>query len=567
MLAQLLRLTDCGRSEIRSADTRDKLKRRNVMEITFLLTHGKIYTMDGRVFEAMAVSKDRIVRLGSTAELKGMGGPGTLKIDLKGMTVVPGFNDSHLHLHVHGANRNSVDLRDAGSVKDIVEKTRRHMIRTEKKPGEWIFGWGWDQNLFHEKVFPNRYDLDTISGENPIIMIRTCHHIGVMNSAAIALTGATNETSITGGSFDKDRNGNINGIFRENAIEWVYSRIPGLSVAQIKNNLTAGIEEALKYGVTSLQTSDLHDGVHFDEMIEAYSGLRDEGKLKTRINAQLYLPDRRLMMEYIHKRFRPFEGDKLFRLGPVKLVLDGSLGGGTAALLQDYSDDPGNKGHLTYSQEELDGLVAAAHEHGMQVALHAIGDAAITAGIDAIEKAVREDPREHRHRLIHAQITNPELIGRMAALGIMADIQPAFVSSDWNMVENRIGKDRAKTSYAWKSMLDAGIPLAAGTDAPIEGLNPMHGIYAAVTRKDLDGMPENGWLKAQRLTVSEVLALYTKGGAYATFEENEKGTLTVGKLADMAILSEDPFEAEPDAIKDIEVLATVLGGEIVYSEI
>ena len=537
------------------------------MEITFLLTHGKIYTMDGRVFEAMAVSKDRIVRLGTNAELKNMGGPGTLKIDLKGMTVVPGFNDSHLHLQVHGANRNSVDLRDAGSVKEIVEKTRRHMIRTGKNPGDWIFGWGWDQNNFSEKSFPCRHDLDMISKENPIMMIRTCHHIGVLNTAAVELLGVTNETEAPCGIFDKDRNGNVSGVFREGAIEWVYDRIPRPTVDQIKSDLSAGIEEALKYGVTSLQTSDLHDGIHFDEMIEAYNDLREEGKLKARINAQLYLPDRRLMMEYLHKRFRPFEGDQLFRLGPVKLLLDGSLGARTAALQKEYSDEPGNKGHLTYSQEELDSLVSIAHEHGLQVALHAIGDAAIQAGIDAIEKAVAVDPREHRHRLIHAQITTPEQIGRMASLGILADIQPAFVSSDWSMVENRIGVKRTQTSYAWKAMLDAELPVAAGTDAPVEGLNPMYGIYAAVTRKDREGMPEGGWMPTQKLTVYEIMTLYTKGGAYATFEEQEKGVLREGMLADMAVLSEDPFEVEPEAIKEIEVLSTVLGGEIVYSEI
>ncbi len=537
------------------------------MEITFLLTNGKIYTMDGRSFDAIAVSKDRIVKLGSNAEIKTMGGPGTLKIDLKGKSVFPGFNDSHLHLQVHGANRNSADLRTAASIKDVIEMTRRYMIRTEKKSGDWIYGWGWDQNNFIEETFPTRDDLDKISQENPIILIRTCHHIGAMNSAAIKIVGASNDTFIPGGVLDKDRNGNINGVFRENAIGWVYDRIPGPTVEQIKNDLYAGIEEALSFGVTSLQTSDLHDGIRFDDMIEAYSDLREEGKLKARINAQLYLPDRRLLTEFLKKRFRPFEGDHLFRLGPVKLLLDGSLGARTAALYEDYSDDPGNRGHLSYSQEELNGLVSIAHEHGLQLSLHAIGDAAIQAGIDAIEKAVKDSPREHRHRINHVQITNPGLIGRMAALGIMADIQPVFVSSDWNMAESRVGRERAKTSYAWKTMLEAGIPLAGGTDAPVESLNPMYGVYAAVTRKGRDGLPQNGWMPEEKLSVYEALELYTKGGAYATFEEKDKGTLSEGKLADMVILSEDPFEVEPESIKDIEVLTTILGGEIVVSRI
>lgn len=537
------------------------------MEITLLLTHGKIHTMDGRLFEAMAVSKDRIVKLGSTSELKAMGGPGTLKLDLKGKTVLPGFNDSHLHLQAHGANRNSADLRNAGSIKELVETARRFMLRTAKKPGDWIYGWGWDQNRFTEKTFPTRDDLDRISSEDPVVLLRACLHIGVMNTAAIRWVGVTNETSVPGGVFDRDRNGNINGVFREAAIGWVFDRVPGKSVEQIKADLDAGIREAVSYGVTSIQTSDLHDGIRFDEMVEAYSELRDEGKLTARINAQLYLPDRMTMLDFFKKRFRPFEGDNLFRLGPVKLLLDGSLGARTAALKEDYCDEPGNRGHLTYSRKELFELVSVAHDHGMQLALHAIGDAAAEAGVDAVERAVKASPREHRHRILHAQLTNHELLRRMAELGIMADIQPAFVSSDWSHVENRVGKERAKTSYAWKSMLNEGIPMAAGTDAPVEELNPMYGIYAAVTRKDRQGQPPNGWLPKQKLTVNEAVALYTRGGAYATFEENEKGTLSKGKLADMAILSEDPFEVEPEDIKDIEVLTTVLGGEIVYTSL
>jgi predicted amidohydrolase YtcJ len=535
------------------------------MEITLLLTHGKIYTMDGRIFEAMAVSKDRIVKLGNNASIKSMGGPGTLKLDLKGKTVLPGFNDSHLHLQIHGANRNSADLRNVISIKELVETARRFMIRTGKMPGDWIYGWGWDQNILAEKTFPTKDDLDRISSENPVVILRACHHIGVMNTAAIRWVGATNGTSVPGGVFDRDRNGNINGVFREAAIGWVFDRIPAKSVDQIKADLEAGIREAVSFGVTSLQTSDLHDGIRFDEMVAAYSELREEGKLLTRINAQLYLPDRMVMLDFLKKRFRPFEGDNLFRLGPVKLLLDGSLGARTAALKEAYSDDPGNRGHLTYSREELFELVSLAHQHGMQLALHAIGDAAVEAGVDAVERAVKENPREHRHRIIHAQITNHDLLGRMAELRIMADIQPVFVSSDWNLVESRIGKERAKASYAWKSMLNEGIPMAAGTDAPVEDLNPMYGIYAAVTRKDRQGQPPGGWLPKQKLTVYEAVKLYTKGGAYATFEENDKGTLGEGKLADMAILSEDPFEAKPEDIKDIEVLTTILGGEIVYT--
>ena len=537
------------------------------MEISFILTNGKIYSMEGKTYEAVAISGDRIVKLGTDAEIKAMGSMSTLKIDLKGKSVFPGFNDSHLHLQIRGANRNSVDLQDAKSIKDIIEKTRRFMIRAEKKPGEWISGWGWDQSDFGDDCFPTKDDLDKVSTENPIVIIRTCHHIGVMNSMAIKIVGAANETAVSGGTFDKDRNGNLNGVFREGAMSWVFERIPKPNLAQIKNDLYTGIEEALRYGITSLQTSDLHDGILFDDMFEAFSSLKKEKRLKARINEQLYLPDKEKLMDFLGRGYQPSEGDSLFKLGPVKLVLDGSLGARTAALADDYSDNEGNKGNLFYEQEELDELVRMVHDRNLQLSLHAIGDAAIKSGIDAIEKAVLLNPREHRHRINHVQITTPELIGRMAKLGIIADIQPVFVSSDWHIAESRIGAARAKTSYVWKSMLEAGITLAGGSDAPVESLNPMLGIYAAVTRKGWDGEPEDGWMPEQKLSVQEAMELFTKNPAYASFEENEKGTLSEGNLADMTILSEDPFEVELDNIKDIEVLTTILGGEIVYSEV
>ena len=536
------------------------------MDITLILTNGNIYTMDGRKFRAIAVSKDRIVQLGTSLEIEAMADSKTKIIDLNGKTVFPGFNDCHFHLHIHGANKNSVNMEGSKSVQELIEKGKDFVKQTGKKPGEWISGWGWDQNDFAICEFPTKKDLDKISTVNPIITTRTCLHIGAMNSLAIKMVNADNDSFISGGIFDKDEQGNINGVFRENAISWVYARVPKLSIEQIKKNITVAIDEALSYGLTSLQTSDLHDGISFEKMYEAYMSLKKEGNLKVRINAQLYLPDKASLLSFLEKGFKPFEGDNLFKLGPVKLLTDGSLGARTAALLDDYSDASGKKGNLTYSQEELDEYVNIAHQNGLQIHLHAIGDAAIKACVDAIEKAVLLKPSSHRHRINHVQLGTMELFERMAKNGIMADIQPVFVSSDWNLVENRVGKERAKTSYAWKTMLKAGIPLAGGTDAPVEGLNPMHGVYAAVTRKDREGKPKDGWRTEESLSVYEALSLYTKGSAFASYEENEKGTLTEGKLADMVIVSEDPFEIEPDRIKDIEVLTTILGGEVVYNK-
>ncbi|MBU3145139.1 amidohydrolase [Clostridium sp. CF012] len=537
------------------------------MDISLILINGKIHTLDGKIFESMAVAKDRIVKLGLTSVIKSMATSVTHKIDLKGKSLFPGFNDSHLHLQIRGADKDSVNLSDSRSLQDIIEKGKQFIIFTNKNSGEWLHGYGWNQNNFDVKSFPTRDDLDKISTVHPIVFSRTCHHIGVMNSIAIKLTNINNDTAIKGGSFDKDKNGIINGIFREGAVDFVYNQIPKATISQIKNNISIAMEEALRFGVTSLQTSDLHNGIKFEEMYEAYMSLKDQGRLKARISQQLFLPDKTKLLSFLDKGFKPNAGDNYFRLGPVKLLTDGSLGARTAALIEDYSDDPGNKGVLTYFQTELDEMVDIAHQNGFQITLHAIGDAAVKSSVEAIEKAFALKAINYRHRINHCQIGNIELFERMAKCGLVADIQPVFVSSDWSMVEGRVGKSRVQTSYAWKSMTKAGIRLAGGTDSPVESLNPMYGIYAAVTRKGLDGNPSSGWLPDEKLSVQEALELYTKGSAYATYEENEKGTLTEGKLADMVVLSENPLEVPRDNIKDIEVLTTIVGGNIVYSKI
>lgn len=537
------------------------------MNISLILINGKIHTLDGNIFEAIAVDKDRIVKLGSNTVIKSMATNATHKIDLKGKSLFPGFNDSHLHLQIRGANNDSVNLSNSKSIQDIIESGKQFIISTNKKPGEWIHGYGFNQNNFQVKSFPSREDLDKISMVHPIIFSRVCYHVVVMNSMAIKLLNINNDITIKGGSFDKGKNGIINGILREGAVDFVFNKIPKPTISQIKNNISSAMDEALRFGVTSLQTSDLHNGINFDEMYEAYMSLKDEGKLNARINEQLYLPDKRRLLSFLDKGFKPCLGDNYFRLGPVKLLTDGSLGARTAAVIEDYSDEPDNKGILIYSQSELDEMVDIAHQHGFQLSLHAIGDAAIKSSVEAIEKAYILKPSNYRHRINHCQIGTMELFERMAKCGLMADIQPVFVCSDWNMVESRVGKLRAQTSYAWKSMMKAGIHLAGGTDCPVESLNPMYGIYAAVTRKGLDDNPSNGWLPDEKLSVQEALELYTKGSAYATFEENEKGTLTEGKLADMVVLSENPLEVSPHNIKDIEVLTTIVGGKIVYSKI
>ena len=420
------------------------------------------------------------------------------------------------------------------------------------------------KNNFDLPVMPTKADLDKVSTEHPIMITRVCEHIAVVNSKALEVTGANPETTVKGGSFDKDSNGELTGVIRENTLDWFVNRLPKREVEEIKTAILTGSEQAVRAGLTSLQPSDLHS-CSFDVMIEAYRQLKQEEKLPVRINEQLYLPDMGQLEQFLSHGYAPGQGDDLFRLGPLKLLTDGCLGARTAALRDDYSDDAGNRGMYNYEQEELDALVLKAQEAGMQVFLHAIGDGAIDACLSAIEKALKKCPSNHRHVINHFQIAGTDLFERAAKLGVIADIQPAFVSSDWNMAGGKVGAERLESSYAWKTMADSGIRLMGSSDCPVEQCNPFYGIYAAVNRKDLDGNPTGGFLPEQKLTVEQAMALFTTGGAYGSFEEDRKGILAEGYLADMAVLSADPFTIEPEALKNIEVLMTVMDGKIRYT--
>lgn len=522
--------------------------------------------MNGRIFEAAAISDNRIVKLGTDSEIKAIcKGEATQKIDLKGKTVLPGFNDSHLHVLAYGLEKNQVDLSRAGSPEEVIEITRRFIQKRNKKPGEWVLGSGWGRNSELEKKSLTREDLDKISCEHPIYLLRICSHTAVANSLALKLIGANQDVSVKGGAFDVDENGELNGVIRENALDWFEKRMPQPTKSEMKDALAAAVNEAASYGLTSLQSSDLHHFNCFEDMVELFTSMKDAGKLPVRINEQLYLPEKDMLLEYLERYHNQITEDDFFRPGPLKILTDGSLGARTAALQEEYSNDPENKGVLIYSQEELNDMVSLAHGRGMQVFLHAIGDAAIKSGIDALENAILSKPCLHRHRINHVQIGNRILFERMSKLGLLADIQPAFVGSDWSMVEELVGKERAKTSYAWKTMLDMGIPLAGGSDCPTEKLNPLRGIYSAVTRKGMDDRPEEGFLPEQALTVAEAVSIYTKGSAYACFEEDKKGTLEEGKLADMVVLSEDLFAVDKKDMKEVETVCTIADGKVVYS--
>ncbi len=538
-----------------------------MMDLIFY--NGKVATMDDQdtICQAVAIEGNKIKAIGSDDEILSMKGEDTDLVDLKGRLMVPGFNDSHMHLLSYGYSLTMADLNGSRSVEDVIERTRDFMESNPVEEGRWIRGRGWNHDYFEgEKRFPTRYDLDQVSTDHPVCATRTCGHVLTVNSKALEIMGIDRNTpQIPGGQFDLDENGEPIGIFREDAMRVVYDSIPSPGLEEIKAMMKRASGDLNRMGITSVGTDDFEalPGSDYENVIKAYRDLVQEGENTVRIYEQCLLPKMERLQEFLGKGYRTGVGDESFKIGPLKLLIDGSLGARTAAMVEDYSDESGNRGIETATQEYLNGLVRTAHNEDCQVAIHGIGDRGMYMAFEAIERALEENPRkDHRHGIVHAQITDMPLLEKFRDLDALAYIQPIFIDYDWKIVRDRVGEEREATSYNWKRMLDMGIHIPCGSDAPVETFDVMKGIYEAVTRKDLQGNPEGGWLPDQALSVKEALYGFTREGAYASFEEKEKGMIAEGYLADLVVLSEDIFSIDPDRIKDVKVQMTVFGGRI-----
>lgn len=535
-----------------------------------ILINGKIHTMDKLkpTAEAVAVKAGNIVMVGSSKDVLKLKTDNTEVIDLQGKALLPGFNDSHMHLLNFGLSLRMVDLNSVKTIDEIIERTRSFIEAKGIEKDKWIQGRGWNQDYFNgEKRFPTRYDLDKISVEHPIALSRACGHICIVNSKALELAGVTKDTpQVEGGYFDLDQEGEPLGIIRENALSLIYDKIPAPQVPEIKEIIKEVAAYANSRGLTSVQSDDLESipGGSSELILQAYSELKEEG-FTLRVNEQCLLPDMDRLKKFLDKGYRTGYGNELFKIGPLKLLADGSLGARTAALCETYADDETTNGILVYDDKELEELVKFAHDGGMQVAIHGIGDRAMYMAFEALEKALKDNPREnHRHSIVHCQITDEVLLDKFRNMKVIAHIQPIFLHYDIHIVEQRVGREKAKKTYAFKTMIDKGVHIGMGTDCPVEPLDVMPCIYCAVTRKDLKGYPEEGWLPEERLSVEEAVYNYTMGSAYASFEEHVKGSITEGKLADLVVLSDDIFEVKPERIKDSKIEKTFLGGKLVY---
>ncbi len=496
--------------------------------------------------KAIAVYGKRIIAVGSNLEIRKYIGKKTCVIEARNMTVLPGLVDCHVHLASFGHLLQTLDLRDITSIKELKQKLREYIDKYPEKT--WILGGRWDQEKFAERRYPTRWDLDDVISEKPVFLIRVCGHIGVANSKALQLAGITKSTTIEGGRVDLDEvNGEPNGILMENALELVWKAIPKVSFKELEEACILACQKAVESGLT---------GVHWligsAEEIQVAHRLYSEEKLP--LNVYLGIPVE--FLDELDKLKLPTGfGNEMVKIGFVKIFADGSLGARTAALKDPYSDKPETKGMMIYTQRKLNRLILKAHKAGLQLAIHAIGDYAVEAVLKAFSKALKKcSKKNHRHRIEHCSVLNPKLIKRIKSLGLIISIQPHFAFSDF-WVADRVGKKRARWVYPFKTLIREGIMVVSGSDCPVEPINPFLGIWAAVARKSF---PE------ERLTLEEALKTYTLNAAFASFEEKDKGTIEVGKYADLTIVEGDLEKAELDKIKEVSVKMVIVNGKIVY---
>jgi len=532
---------------------------------TTYFVHGHIFTNDPENpwAEAMAVSDGKISCIGKMDHVFldcGGGQEGAVTVPLKGQFVMPGFNDAHVHLGSAAADLLAVPLTGVPSVEELQKRVAEAVAH--HKAGEWITGGGWDHTLWADKKFPNRQQLDAVAPKNPVILTHVSGHVALANSLALKSGEIDKNTpNPPGGEIERDTHGEPTGMLKEHAaISLVTVRIPDPSVEMRRHGIELVLENVAKNGVTSVQ--DYSDWEDF----AVYKQLKEEGKLTVRITE--WLPFMLPLDELQNMRAQGGWTDPWLKTGALKAFADGAMGSRTAALLEPYSDDPSTSGILTNDPEALRKMAIERDKAGFQLAFHAIGDRANHIALDVFEAVAKTNkPRDRRDRIEHAQVVAPEDFARFAKLNVIASMQPSQQTTDMRWAEERLGRDRLKGAYAWSTMIKNGIPLAFGTDYPVEPVSPFRGLYACVTRERPEGGPKNGWEPQEKISLEDCIRAYTSGSAYAQFEEGKKGELKPGEYADFIILSNDLTKVPPTEYTKTIVLRTVVGGRTVYQPI
>ena len=507
---------------------------------------------------AIAIVGDRIVDVGDADRVEPWRGPATTVIDAEGRRVLPGFNDAHVHLIDGGTALDNVSLKDADTP---AEFTRRIGERAKTKPGDWILGGEWDDQRWTPAQLPTRQLIDTATNATPVFVSRYDGHMALANSTALGRAGITEHTpDPPGGTIVRDAQGVPTGVLKDAAMEFVARVIPKMTPDQRLRVVKQALRYAASMGVTSLQ--DMNPS--YDDMA-VYADLANRDELTSRIYAapiEMGWYDQAKLG--VHRSF----GSQWLRIGAVKGYADGSLGSTTAYFFQPYTDAPQTRGLLSDEMQPLDDMrvrLMAADHAGLQLCMHAIGDAGISQILDLYGDIIRSNgDRDRRLRIEHAQHIAPKDFDRFAAMKVIASVQPYHAIDDGRWAERRIGPERIKTTYAFRTLLDKGVRLALGTDWTVAPLNPMLTLYAAATRSTLDGKNPNGWVPEQKISVVEAVTAYTSGSAFAEFQDAVKGTIARGKLADVVILSDDVFSIPAARLKDVQVLTTIAGGKIVH---
>ncbi|MEO1064125.1 MAG: amidohydrolase [Actinomycetota bacterium] len=538
------------------------------MRFDLVLDNAEILTLDPARPRAgsIGVIGEQIVAVADRGGLAGHEAART--IDLDGRFVVPGFNDAHNHMQAFGATLNEVPLH-AGAVRSIEELVAAIGARAEElPPGAWVIGAGYDHNKLAERRHPTCHELDRVSGDHPVLLNHTSGHFATLNSAAMRLARVGEVEVPEGGVVAVDEDGRPNGLLEEQAQQLVRTLLHPRAVADMVANLGAASDRYLSEGITSCQEAGVGGILGTAEPMElaAYQRARREGRLRVRVTMMASVDalhggdhheddDEPFALDLgMHSGF----GDDWLRFGPTKIFADGSLMGRTAAMFDDFEGEPGNRGYFQMHEERLHRLIVAAHRSGWQVATHAIGDRAVSSVLDAYERALTEHPRDdHRHRIEHCGVCRPGDVERIARLGVIPVPQARFISEIGDGMLDAIGPHRAPDCYRQRSFLEAGIPLPGSSDRPVVQGAPLLGIHDLVNQTTASGRPFN---RHEALTVTEAIRAYTVGSAVAAFDEHRKGTVEVGKLADLVVLDHDLTAIDRDGIAETEVLATVAGG-------
>lgn len=525
--------------------------------------NGRFYTFNDVIpsAEAVVTEHGRFIDMGTTENIMSRWHDTDADvIDLQGKAVTPGLIDSHLHISGIAGQFLNLDVSLVTSKSELLQKIKAWALSLEK--GEWLVGRGWDENLFTDSTIPTIEELDHVAPHNPLFIPRTCGHAFLVNSLALEVSSYHPDIEVPEGGtivLDKETN-KPTGLLLEAASEIIQKHIPNPSYEDWKNALRKAIQFAMKKGLTSVHTNDPSYIGGLDETYQLFDELLNEEKLGLRCNL---LINHEFIDDLSANGMYTGYGNGTLQIGAIKVFADGAFGRRTALLSEPYADAPENYGDAMYSQEELRDIVRRARDLHMPLAVHTIGDQALENVLNVLDEFPEVD---YRDRLIHVQALREDLIERLVSRSRIADIQPRFLAGDYPWVQDRLGKERSKLSYAWKTLISAGVVCAGGSDCPVEPVDPLLGIHAAVTRK-VPGENHDGYNPQEKLSIYEAFKLFTKMGAYPTNEETVKGTISHGKYADMTVYSQNPFELEdPDGLLETDIEMTIIGGEVRYQK-